>query len=534
MLKRTPLKTCTAIQRGEMANRRRFHVSTVAFLLTVLAFGAGMAGAAESAEKELRDDWSAMYLRGQRVGYVHTRVVEQRVGERRLYLTSEHDEMSLGRIGVANTLLSDSRLLEDAGGRLVSFEYSTTQTQGKIVLKQVVRGEVSNGQVTVTTGIGSNAQSTTVPAPKGLCLWAFENVQRAKGYEPGTTYSVPVFVPQVPTLPCAATVKVGERQSKEMFEITRWLQPVEVELSCVPIGAQTVWVDEEGEAWLIEVPFGGLDLQFRKVSKEIALQPLEKVEILLSTAILPDRPIPNPRSLERLQVLVTRTGESALPLALPSGPYQEVSKTEDGLRVTTIRAHPHPDKSYQLPYTGDEWKDLLKPTGWLEVKDPLIVEMSKEAVGGETDALSAALKIEDYVSDKITEKGLGLGFATALETARQKAGDCTEHAVLVAALARAAGIPSRVVTGLAYGGPMPGDTEAKFFYHMWAEVYVGEWHPLDAALGSHDATHIAMTRSPLDLPSDIVSMSGDAMAFLGLTAIKVLDVGEEAAAPASK
>ena len=59
---------------------------------------------------------------------------------------------------------------------------------------------------------------------------------------------------------------------------------------------------------------------------------------------------------------------------------------------------------------------------------------------------------------------------------------------------------------------------------MWAEVYVGEWLPLDAALGSYDATHIALSRSALDLPSDVMKMSGDTMAFLGVTEIAVIKV----------
>jgi len=60
--------------------------------------------------------------------------------------------------------------------------------------------------------------------------------------------------------------------------------------------------------------------------------------------------------------------------------------------------------------------------------------------------------------------------------------------VLFAALARAAGIPTKVCLGLTY------TNIGAFLYHAWAEVYVGKWVPIDPALGQMqvDATHLKM------------------------------------------
>ena len=116
-----------------------------------------------------------------------------------------------------------------------------------------------------------------------------------------------------------------------------------------------------------------------------------------------------------------------------------------------------------------------------------------------------------------------MGFATAAETALQKEGDCSEHAVLAAAMARAAGMPSRVVGGLAYVDSLPGQGGRGFGYHMWAEVFVGEWFPIDPALGAHDATHIDMLRSGLDEPGDLLEASSAITVFLGRVRIRVLE-----------
>ncbi len=151
--------------------------------------------------------------------------------------------------------------------------------------------------------------------------------------------------------------------------------------------------------------------------------------------------------------------------------------------------------------------------------------MAREAVGGSTDAVMAARRIETYVDRKIVQKELGVGMATAAETARQLRGDCSEHSVLAAALARAAGMPSRVVGGLVCVDELPGTNRGGFGYHMWTEVYVGKWLPIDATLGGHDATHIALFKSDMNDPGAAVSMASTIIQFLGKVGIHVVRQG---------
>jgi hypothetical protein len=65
------------------------------------------------------------------------------------------------------------------------------------------------------------------------------------------------------------------------------------------------------------------------------------------------------------------------------------------------------------------------------------------------------------------------------------AGDCNEHAVLFAALARAVGLPTRVVAGAVY-------LDEAFLYHAWCEVWLGRWVSVDPVLNQlpADATHL--------------------------------------------
>ena len=72
-------------------------------------------------------------------------------------------------------------------------------------------------------------------------------------------------------------------------------------------------------------------------------------------------------------------------------------------------------------------------------------------------------------------------------------GDCTEHAVLLAALGRARGIATRVVDGIAYVDAYAGGKHV-FVPHAWVQAYVdGRWRSFDAALHGFDAGHVALS-----------------------------------------
>ena len=106
-----------------------------------------------------------------------------------------------------------------------------------------------------------------------------------------------------------------------------------------------------------------------------------------------------------------------------------------------------------------------------------------------------ALALEGYVHSTMTKKNFSQAFSTAAEVAESREGDCTEHAVLLAALARACGIPSRVAIGLVYVESAGG-----FGYHMWTEMYLDgagcRWTRRGA--GGHRRGPLKLTDSSLE------------------------------------
>ena len=135
------------------------------------------------------------------------------------------------------------------------------------------------------------------------------------------------------------------------------------------------------------------------------------------------------------------------------------------------------------------------PSGLIQSDDPTIVAMAHQARGTAQKPLAVAKSLEKFVHETVKPTDFSQAFSSALEVARSKTGDCTEYAVLLAALARASGLPARVAMGLVYVPSKQG-----FGYHMWTEVLVdGRWLPLDATRGHGgiDASHLKLSDTNL-------------------------------------
>ena len=103
---------------------------------------------------------------------------------------------------------------------------------------------------------------------------------------------------------------------------------------------------------------------------------------------------------------------------------------------------------------------------------------ARSATAGARTPWEKAVVLENWVDENLGAADFTVGFATASEVLQTRTGDCTEHAVLLAALCRALDIPARVAMGLVYlEGP------GNFGYHMWTEVNIdGKWWAIDGTL----------------------------------------------------
>ena len=145
-----------------------------------------------------------------------------------------------------------------------------------------------------------------------------------------------------------------------------------------------------------------------------------------------------------------------------------------------------------------------RPERYVESADPRIVSLARSLKTA--GARDTARNLYQWVRQNLrrlqyTPEDLG-----ALRALELRAGDCTEHAYLFVALARAAGIPARALGGFVM--PESGVLDPRD-YHNWAEFYAeGAWHVADAHRGvfdAHASDYVAMRLISSSVPSPLGS-----------------------------
>ncbi len=161
----------------------------------------------------------------------------------------------------------------------------------------------------------------------------------------------------------------------------------------------------------------------------------------------------------------------------------EPNVTESSL-VFTSHERRIPEKlTVKLPVKSAEFEPYLKATYRINSDSPEIIQLAKEIAGKDRDGRSVARKIGAWTFENLQWKRVS---STSVQTLASREADCLEHAELYVALARASGLPARVVSGAAF-------SEGSFGAHAWVEIYLGQWVEIDPTWGLSeyvDATHL--------------------------------------------
>lgn len=479
----------------------------------------------------LEEAWYAMTLGGQPCG--HLRTVLQQDGD--LFRTLSESTLSVGRAGASVTVTISS-----------TFDERADQTPVAASLTQSMGGAPTTTEWTFSpTGIEVKAQqggrttSSTKPLPPaGWLTPRAADALRKKAFKDGlTTVEFTTIDPQNGTAPM--TVKSQRTgtgpltiDGKQMAGST-WT----TRTSLLPIDT----IEEYDAAGLMVrqvTPMALGKIEAVLTTKDKALggggggaggaapagQPggsgTGAPELLVASFIQLDPSVPD---LDCADIVVwdLRTKDGS-PLDLPDAGGQTTQKTEQGERIFVKRGASTPAP------TGDALKEFLEPSQMCDTNDARLKALTKRALRGKEDASVAerAETLRAFVLEYIERKDLGSAFASASDVARSKSGDCSEHATLLAALLRCAGIPARGATGLVYADSFAGGKHV-MGWHMWTQAVIdGAWVDLDATRPdcAFDGGHILTAVSALGdggLGSDL----GSVVALMGNLAVEGVEVG---------
>lgn len=272
-----------------------------------------------------------------------------------------------------------------------------------------------------------------------------------------------------------------------------------IHLSNTPNLSPRVWMDQTGKPARSEIPLGGLTLTLDLSDEATATRTGRAPEVMASTLIHPNRAIEQPRRTTSGTYILSVTTDGTLP-EIPETAVQSVT----GLSGGRVRVSVDVDESREADV--DDTSPYLQSNAVMDLEDQdlhALADQSLERAGRSPARRAEALRKAVY--RHLGEYTLETHFGTASEACRARAGDCTEHAVLLAALLRIDGIPSRIVSGLVYAEEFLGERDV-FGFHMWTQALLevgGKqlWVDLDPTLSPtspFDATHIALLVTPLN------------------------------------
>jgi hypothetical protein len=463
------------------------------------------------AEEQAHTEWQVMVIDGQRVGYGTTEF--RRRGQ--VWFGKQTAKMKFQRYGEPIDLETELRTEELADGTLRSFRieirnrpHNPTVSEGTITgtrldLKTSVNGRISRKQINVRPNLKSP-------------LWQ-ERLFLQKRIKPGLVLSFDSWAPEL-SKPNVLRYRVDGERGTEMFDGSRKrLFKVHVENSVAPTLRVRGYVDRQGRWLKSETEMFGKTLETYTVSETEALKEIAGAELDLALAnVIIVKGLRDPHKLHEVTYRI-HLEEGNPADYFPEGPQQSVQAVDANTILLTVRRIGLPPRSTVSRKPDARY---LKATQFLQANDYEITRLARRATAGVTDPGQQALNMERTVFEKVRDKNFSSAMASAAEVAKHMEGDCTEHAMLLAAMLRAGRLPSRVCSGFVYANSIGG-----FTGHMWTEVWVRDrWYPLDATLGMGGvgAGHLKISDSAVDedAPAPIVSFL-PMMELLGQMTIEV-------------
>jgi hypothetical protein len=442
--------------------------------------------ASVTAISEPLDEWWGVYFNGEKIGYSSQKITPEAGG----YNVQSASVLRLNILDTTQTVSSRLEMSADAEWAMKRFDFQLESNN----VRFAARGAFAAGKIRIEINSGGHQTETElVSRQPPYLLAALKPYIVAQDLEPGKDHLFPTFDPA--TLSQQLTTVTIE--GRERIRIGERMEPA-IRLRQQFRGISVVsWVDSAGRTLKEESPTG-LSL-IKQGPEEATIVPGAKsisLDLLTATAVPVETPIADAGKKERLRLRLSGFDLDRFPL---DGGRQRLYRD-----FLEIRRESLDDVgSYTIPASAERFASYLQPTPFVQSDHPEIRALARRIVNGETRAVKAATRIKDWVFRELAKEPT-VSIPNALEVLRTKKGDCNEHAVLFAALARAAGIPSKTAVGVVY-------LRGAFYYHAWSEVWLGEWVSLDPVLNQFpaDVTHVKFLEGDIDRQVDILQLIGN-------------------------
>jgi Transglutaminase-like superfamily len=389
---------------------------------------------------------------------------------------------------------------------------------GRFVARNLVTGDST---LTVTLFSGSDSETTRVPLARPIVLPSLLPLRLAFGGElkRGKTYASVVFDPvllaQQPVtvvVTAESTLVVADSATYDSTALA-WVparfdtvQAFRIEQREEGMTTQA-WIDAQGHVVRAENAAGFVtertafelaytNFRHRDTTRLMRASAAPRRGDVVRTTVLAARGLLRHDTVSQVRVRLTGAASGALDLG---GGRQQLSGDTLVIRRETGAALA---ARYTLPARDASHARWLAAAPLIQSDDPRIEAQARLIIGREQDPGRAARRLATWVHANVQRRSTA-ALPGALQTLAARLGDCNEHAVLYVALARAVGLPARTAAGLLY-------LDGRFYYHAWAEVYLGDWVAVDPILDEFPAgaAHLRFSIGGLARQAELVRLIG--------------------------
>jgi hypothetical protein len=475
----------------------------MAVLLRHAYFSPPVALAADLTHYGSAAKWNGIYYRGDKIGFSVSQTQPTDDG----YEIRQDGRLQMTLLGSPASVRERSTVIVDRAFSLRRFEFSLDPGTGPIRVSGRLDGRTLH--LSIASSAGERTETRELPEPPILEL----NLPRtlaARGLEEGQIHEIQLFNPAT----LSNTPMRVEVQAREVVRVAgRPVPAFRVEKRFAGFVTRS-WITDVGEVVKEESPTGFLVVrETPERAQTLAVPGQVQTDLLRAAALVPSPPtrIDDPTTVARLRVRLSGLG------GFDAADLQGAGQEANG-DVIEVR---DPRDLEPGPWDPDLERHL-QPEPLIESDaEPIRVEAERGMATAPDDPRGRAERLVRHVH-ALLEKKPTVSLPSALEVLKTRVGDCNEHTALYVAMARSLGIPARIAVGLVY---MSGSMGGAFYYHAWAEVWIGEedgrglWLPVDPTLNQFpaDATHVRLVRGGLDRQAAILGLFGQAR-------LSVLDV----------
>jgi len=431
------------------------------------------------------DSWMNIFQNGRKIGFSQTSFAKTKNG----YHLKENIHLRINTMGLVQdiNLKTGGRLNPDF--TLSGFDFEISSGRFSFEAGGTVTGKLLSVQ---TRSLGADRKIEVKIKEKIYIIPGILKAVTASDLETGDESAFQIFDPATMG---SETVVVRIIGQEEILIMGQKQKTTKVSLSFKGV-TQLAWIGKSGQVLKEK---GMLGISLEKTTRDQALfgLPTEASQDLTKFVSIPSNvTIDDAGALSRLEVEIGGINYNNVYL---HGGRQTFSKNILTVDKETLSDLPRVLDINKVP---DKDKEFLKPTPFVQSDHPRIQKLAKQIVLPHEKPFYKASKLVAWINKNI-EKRPVLSLPDALSTLENRMGDCNEHAVLLAALARAAGIPVKVEAGLVY-------LNGRFYYHAWNLLYLGRWITADALFGQipADVTHIRFSSGAQKQQLDLMSIIG--------------------------